>query len=1118
MSQNSLIGKSKKIVDMSSFVQVPRASQDLGQYDPEYVDKILGIVNLGNLQIGDYKKDLARIAIGSYWDLGRKSTTSEAEIFDSQWPALKSFYDSPINIEHCFSETKYVAPAKRVAVEKISFYCDLPPNAELGKGAEGELGVFPWLATMKTGLIDARGVVVPPLINASVDFYDHYHEVVRPFTPKEQLEKVFDGNGKTFIANYKTYYNERLRSAAYENAIGQRYEINNALPSVYGFLRIISNNELAEEVDTSTQGSFPTRLDQITSKLKYYYSGPGATDFSKITIPTAEYERNILYKYPFETLVTLYGTIGTENYDIAKTTKEEKESKIIHKIVHAPYDSTTVFNPYKGRAGGMVDIDGLFESYFNEYTHRFTTDTSFKASFAYNTKLQALEKSMMNILFDPSVAKINNKVDKYKNYFPFYNEIEFSTQVDATLSDHIDAQNMTDIFIYHVASSWSKARESPSLPFKNVIVTSDDWGPPTPHTKVIINPVTGEKTIVTETPIEAALDNMQTKVRDPDAKKFDYSIPHRYVDLNTDPVTQTLETGAKVIVPAREPVEDIKYNTDILKLLDDYIQTEDYFGEFATNTYDIRNFVAHLKSDLQNGMTQGILAGMLAHPDNIFNKAGAAVVKEKILELYDEHKRGYKDILEGIPAHAEDLFYSISKYIIQNDGSEYHIQNAIFPNSSKLNLIKYVDTQVKYNTSARYRYKIRAHRLVFGSKYRYQWAAPYEVANSFGDMDPDDAGIDAEVWGQTAHIPNPVSIEAGYALPAAVQGPYPELLLSNVGEGGTLAEGVQIHWADLPPLPAGAPGAYSVQNSLGGVGLDYSNFQGTTVDGFYKKFVATLRVKIEPSIQLVTDKIFETPIMMIMDKPPVPPHVDIIPYRAVNNKILILLDGLVDRYRQEPIPIMESDFTHYDIIKAAQLSVDGKIEFGSDDVVGSFQIFRTDKHPQAYTDFEFYKTLTGGVFEETILPNKKYYYTFRSIDAHGHISNPSSIYEVELIDMKGAVKPLIRAVPLYVPDITDDKAEVHKYIYLAPSDKQLYFSDSPDTDSIFSSNEVRKKYKIRLTSKSTGKKIDINVSFQKKFKLTQAMMELIEETHEDVQAATSAPFIFAVAQALSPDE
>jgi len=46
----------------------------------------------------------------------------------------------------------------------------------------------------------------------------------------------------------------------------------------------------------------------------------------------------------------------------------------------------------------------------------------------------------------------------------------------------------------------------------------------------------------------------------------------------------------------------------------------------------------------------------------------------------------------------------------------------------------------------------------------------------------------------------------------------------------------------------------------------------------------------------------------------------------------------------------------------------------------------------------------------------------------------------------------------------------------------LFFSNNPDVDPIFSfvDESKRKRYKMRLISKGSGKKIDINFSYDKK--------------------------------------
>ena len=120
------------------------------------------------------------------------------------------------------------------------------------------------------------------------------------------------------------------------------------------------------------------------------------------------------------------------------------------------------------------------------------------------------------------------------------------------------------------------------------------------------------------------------------------------------------------------------------------------------------------------------------------------------------------------------------------------------------------------------------------------------------------------------------------------------------------------------------------------------------------------------------------------------------------------------------------------------------------------------------------------IYEEKILPNKKYYYIFRAVDTRGHVSNPSAIYEVELADEKGAVKPFIRTVEIDMNPPSTVFDECQKYFYLKPTVKQVYFHNDSEVDSIFSDAEKKKRYKIRLISKGTGKKIDINFSFTKK--------------------------------------
>ena len=97
------------------------------------------------------------------------------------------------------------------------------------------------------------------------------------------------------------------------------------------------------------------------------------------------------------------------------------------------------------------------------------------------------------------------------------------------------------------------------------------------------------------------------------------------------------------------------------------------------------------------------------------------------------------------------------------------------------------------------------------------------------------------------------------------------------------------------------------------------------------------------------------------------------------------------------------------------------------------------------------------------------------------MSNPSNVYEVELIDEKGAVRPLIRTISMEPVEKKSIMKECKKYIYLKPTPKQLHFAAG--NESIFSDSGAtakKKRYKMRVTSKGSGKKLDINFAFHKK--------------------------------------
>jgi hypothetical protein len=120
---------------------------------------------------------------------------------------------------------------------------------------------------------------------------------------------------------------------------------------------------------------------------------------------------------------------------------------------------------------------------------------------------------------------------------------------------------------------------------------------------------------------------------------------------------------------------------------------------------------------------------------------------------------------------------------------------------------------------------------------------------------------------------------------------------------------------------------------------------------------------------------------------------------------------------------------------------------------------------------------------------------FRVIDIHGNISNPSPVYEVELTDDHGAVIPIIQIFE-FNPDFNRVPSKpMKKYIKIEPKLEHTFLdvesSELPDfADEVLEDYRVekvklgkkeesiwKKTFKVRFTSRSTGKKFDLNLTF-----------------------------------------
>lgn len=408
----------------------------------------------------------------------------------------------------------------------------------------------------------------------------------------------------------------------------------------------------------------------------------------------------------------------------------------------------------------------------------------------------------------------------------------------------------------------------------------------------------------------------------------------------------------------------------------------------------------------------------------------------------------YEDCLRGKKlCEAETIIYRVTKYRVTDGQADDLIQTYYFPNTSFTDVINFVDTQVKYNVL--YRYELHAFAVVYGSKFRFRtrkWVAP----------------------------PNPV-------------------LGSNVY--------FSFNVETLPDLKIVE---YPIFSNL---------WQRVTDQGGQEMEAGGVRY----------------PIVKVMDRPPMPPEINIFPYKTSPTEVLINLSPATGEFlvpRTRPyIPFSAEEEAAFEELSRQQKIQEafrlrrGHLEYkseGAEEIV-TMEIYRTlDLDTTAPNEIELYKSFgqqphkilsiedsigndgegvdssaTAFDYIDTLLPNTKYFYTARSLDRHGKVSNPTRIYEVELVFDRGRYFPQVEVYHHTDKNNKKTAKGLVRYLEVKAADIQAQpFYESTDNpqdaqDSSWSigliedSEDMTKNnsFIVRVTSRDTGRKIDLRLHF-----------------------------------------
>ena len=264
--------------------------------------------------------------------------------------------------------------------------------------------------------------------------------------------------------------------------------------------------------------------------------------------------------------------------------------------------------------------------------------------------------------------------------------------------------------------------------------------------------------------------------------------------------------------------------------------------------------------------------------------------------------------------------------------------------------------------------------------------------------------------------------------------------------------------------------------------------------------VAKCVITSSPSYKMIEMELLEQTVM-VKPTPQLSPSVMFFNKSNSKNEIGVYLDLRIGTEYLKPIKVNNTNPSDSEDDKKYEYSVQQ----------GVFEVFRIDKKPTSYEDFANQKLMdiqnsinsTSVSFKDYILPNTKYYYIFRSLNTSLDPSNPTVIYQVELLKDSDDSK-----ISVETYDFNKEKNYLNRtfkrLIQIKPAFQQSVFDDTKNnvadlntfknklnTLSLGFANQGLwgRKFKIRVKSTDSGKIIDFNI----KFKLSK------KETDEDLQ-------------------
>ena len=404
--------------------------------------------------------------------------------------------------------------------------------------------------------------------------------------------------------------------------------------------------------------------------------------------------------------------------------------------------------------------------------------------------------------------------------------------------------------------------------------------------------------------------------------------------------------------------------------------------------------------------------------------------------------------------------------------------------------IKFLDSQVKYGES--YTYNIYAYVMVAGMSYRMgDLAIGRNIATAELQLFENQNALHRHGAEGTHCIQfhNPSTNE------------ITEQLFSKLADDSWAYQNAGALHGSVNAIASNSN--YSAESKL----LTHFATNAQTVS--YFPYLADFNLYYEPGLKMVEVPLFSRT-LSILDHPA--GDLDVVPFQKIDNSQTLGFFVKVESFEPSaafPPIITDADREYRDnYLSSNGIKENSGLPSPSISNQAALQIFRMDKKPQSLVEFKdhLYKTislkikdtqeyLSTYVFYDKVSANKKYYYLMRFINEHGHAGHPSPTIEAELINDGGYKYSLFDNLfvdELSAPGLTTPSTTFKKLMHILPTTSQLFLQPNNidfqqpasqaladeliqvgiTDDSIFD-----QEFKLRLTSKKTGKKIDLNLTF-----------------------------------------